>query len=80
MTTHKHKAIPERSTDTGWTGCVTQGKCMRMPSGITAHGGIVRRDVCSCGAYRDSEINNGSRMYGPWIESEDSPGGGQRRG
>lgn len=65
---HTHRASPSRSTDRGWTTCVTPDECAARPERQSAHGGIVRIDVCSCGAVRRTEINGRRRNRGPWRE------------
>jgi hypothetical protein len=63
---HVHKAIPARSKDRGWTVCVTPEYCAAYPTREQAHGNITRRDVCGCGATRETELNGGRANYGPW--------------
>jgi hypothetical protein len=65
---HIHRALPLKSRDFGWTHCVTPTPCAARPTRQRAHGNITRRDVCSCGATRETEINTGARNYGPWKE------------
>lgn len=64
--THRHKAIARRSTERCWVFCVTPTECAARPRRQEAHGNIVRRDVCACGATRQTEINAGRSNYGPW--------------
>jgi hypothetical protein len=63
---HTHKAIAVKSQDIGWTFCVTPHQCAANPKRQAAHGNIIQRDVCSCGATRQTEINGGICNYGPW--------------
>lgn len=63
---HKHQPIHD-ATMKGWTQCVTPDQCAANPLRQSAHGSIVKRDRCHCGAYRDTEINQQCRNYGPWV-------------
>jgi hypothetical protein len=66
---HVHKAVKERSqSEHGWVQCVTPDRCAAQPARQSAHGGIVRYQVCSCGAIRPVEINGAHRNYAPWPE------------
>ena len=69
-TRHTHKAISEKGKDYGWTVCVTPHECAANPHRQVAHGNIIRHDVCSCGATRQTEINGGRSNYGPWETGE----------
>ena len=67
MSNHTHRtAHPEASKDYGWTTCVTPEQCAAHPELQRAHGNIIRTDICSCGATRQTEINGGRKNYGPW--------------
>jgi len=63
---HTHRAITASSVDYCWSHCVTPDECAARPARQVAHGGIVRVDVCRCGAVRHAEINAGRTNYGPW--------------
>jgi hypothetical protein len=70
--THVHKAIAVKSTERGWTVCVTPQKCAAHPHRQEAHGNIIQQDVCACGAVRATEINGGRKNYGPWVREVES--------
>lgn len=63
---HKHKAIPGKAKDVGWTHCTTPAACAANPLRQSAHGNIIQVDVCSCGAIRETEINGNRKNYGEW--------------
>ena len=66
MKIHTHKAIAAKSTERGWTVCVTPQECATHPHQQEAHGNIIQQDVCACGAVRRTEINGRRHNYGPW--------------
>ena len=68
---HTHKAIAKKSQDRGWTHCTTPDACAAKPARQRAHGNIIRVDVCSCGATRETEINGGGSNYGVWSSDEE---------
>jgi hypothetical protein len=76
---HIHKAIPSKSRNRGWVHCVTPELCAADPWRQAAHGNIVRDDVCSCGATRETEINGFHKNYGPWEMDVRNPAEPSRR-
>lgn len=58
---HKHKAKASATTTTGWTRCVAGSDCDGR-----AHGNVVRREVCSCGAVCYVESNDGHQERSEW--------------
>lgn len=73
---HHHR--PKSSDIRGWTHCVTPDECAARPERGRAHGNIIRVDICSCGATRESEINGGRVNYGAW-DDESSLKIGEKR-
>ena len=67
---HQHKAIKAKSRDIGWSHCVAPDYRSQTIRHHDAHGGIVRIDVCSCGATRETEINMFAKNYGEWSEKQ----------
>ncbi len=63
MTEHMH--LMYRAVTRPWFGCVAPRRCVEG-----AHGNIVERQTCRCGAYRDVAINRAYREAGPWIVVE----------
>lgn len=64
---HRHRPIPSRRRDSGWTQCITPAACAASPRRQSAHGGLHITDYCACGARRRSERNQGSVNRGPWL-------------
>jgi hypothetical protein len=62
---HRHRPS-NASTEHGWSDCVTD----RSDCGA-AHGGMVYRDVCDCGAVRHTESNGGHTARTEWIAPKD---------
>lgn len=60
MTTHRH--TPATTTDHPYQHCPAGSRCRSEQ----AHGGIILRDVCRCGAVRETASNRGSDCRGPW--------------
>lgn len=61
---HRHRAVQSRTVDRAWGGCVVPES--DRPCDGRAHGGIVRREACRCGAQRQVEITHAARRAGPW--------------
>lgn len=55
---HRHRVV--RSRDTVYDGCTRNG-------GRAADGGITRRDECSCGVIRMTNINGAHRASSGWF-------------
>jgi hypothetical protein len=66
---HPHRSIPERSQERPWSECVTAAICKDNPLRKVAHGGVVREDVCACGATRLTEVNANRKNVGAWREA-----------
>jgi hypothetical protein len=64
---HKHKAKAKDTTITGWTHCVVGSDCDG-----SAHGNVVRREVCACGAVRLVESNDGHEARSEWDDPDGS--------
>lgn len=64
---HKHRA-KETGTVGCWTYCITPDECAAKPSRQAAHGGIVYRETCSCGATRSVESSAGRRNASEWTK------------
>lgn len=64
MKGHHHAAVS--SNDRCWTNCITPKKCAKDPLRQSAHGNIVRTEVCRCGAMREIEINSVCLNYSTW--------------
>ena len=62
---HKHNAKKSDSRILPWFHYIAWNRDFHSDS---AHGNIVRKDFCSCGASRLSESNHGLTNYGPWVE------------
>jgi hypothetical protein len=61
--THRHKAIPDEARDYPYM------RPLRFPENPRAHGGITRKDICTCGATRLTNINGIiHREQAAWIE------------
>ncbi len=58
---HKHKAKSKDTIIAAWTHCVIGSDC----SG-SAHGNVVRHEVCACGAVRMVESNDGHQESSEW--------------
>jgi len=65
MPIHYHRSKSE--SETGWNGCVTPHQCATTPARCAAHGGIIRTEVCQCGAECKIEINGRDRNVGAWV-------------
>ena len=63
---HRHKAIKSMRKESAWQYCVAPDKCKGNDE--TAHGNIVREDVCLCGAVRLSEVNGGRTNFAQWLD------------
>ena len=71
---HIHSPVKAKAKERCWTYCVAPEVCGLNAERGNAHGGIVREDVCRCGATRLSEHNFGwTPNYGRWQDgnSED---------
>lgn len=67
MTIHKHKAIVSKAITNKWQACITPDVCEATPYRKAAHGGVIRVDVCLCGATRLAEITATRRNFAPWV-------------
>ena len=65
---HHHKV--KTSIDRGFNGPVTTETDGRYAQNPAAHGNITRIDACACGATRRTNINQGYREYGRWVEAD----------
>lgn len=63
MSDHEHEAV--RWGERPFFGCVAPHEC-----DARAHGGIVVREVCSCGAIRDTAQNRCFEEIGPRLPTE----------
>ena len=65
MSAHRHEAL--KSTERPFFACPAGRDC----EGGAAHGGFIEREVCSCGATRESARNgNHKPCVGPWLEAD----------
>ena len=64
-TQHRHRALPDKSEDRGYTGPVA------LPANEGAHGNTCRFDVCRCGAERMTTINGRHREVGRWVDPQE---------
>lgn len=62
---HRHRAVPSRSDDRCYAGCVDPDRC--QPA---AHGCVTIIDVCRCGARRHTNANGRHVEYGPWVDAD----------
>lgn len=66
MSTHRHRPAPTQGRLRAFTGCVAPFRCEPV-----AHGNVTYRDVCACGATRDTNSNAGHSERSPWQERTD---------
>jgi hypothetical protein len=66
--TNQHEASPDRTEHLPWTHCITPTECAAHNIRQCAHGHILVRETCSCGAVRYGERNQNCTNYGPWQE------------
>lgn len=60
--THVHRAIPAKAHDRPFSGAVAFG----YGANRKAHGNLTRVDVCTCGAERETNINQQHTEVGVW--------------
>lgn len=66
---HRHHKTPHKSTTTAWQHCISPAACNANQFRLIAHGDIIQRDICGCGATREAEINGCYANYGQWIDA-----------
>jgi hypothetical protein len=64
MKPHKHNAIPEKTKQRCYSGCVNPKDENR-----SAHGNIVVIETCDCGAVRRTNVNGWHVEEGEWKDT-----------
>ena len=59
---HHHR--PQSTAVDAWVACVAPDRCVQF----LAHGNITQRDVCRCGAIRETEMYGTFATVGDWTK------------